>query len=156
MMLHFVSTVCFFSFRASFCSHSVLQSDWLPEHQWLWVQPCPCSQLYLFPGISLLFLEWEERDSLLTGGSLQSPDRIFLANTFFFSCDGLWLLFGIFNQAACDLLGLDGATSGSADKALNVECSSWPSASLPDSGTAFPTFQVSNFKTVTLNYWLGP
>ena len=32
------------------------------------VQPCPCHQLYLFPGLSLLFfLEWEERDSLLTG-----------------------------------------------------------------------------------------
>lgn len=91
MTLHFGSTVCFFSFRASFCSHSVAQPHSVPAHWWLWVhalfhrmQPCPCHQLYLFPGLSLLFLEWEERESLLTGDSLQSPDRIFLDNTFFF------------------------------------------------------------------------
>ena len=159
MMLHFASTACLFSFRASFCSHSVLQSDSLPEHQWLWVRPCPCNQPHLFPGLSLLFLEWEERDSLLTGGSLQSPDRTFLANTFFFFS----LVMG------CDY-------SLAVLISLHVTCLAWmvlPLAPLvkhsilsvpPGPQLAFlvrhcfphlPSV-LSNFRTVTLNYRLGP
>ena len=158
MILHFVFTACFFSFGASFCPHSVLQSDSLPEHQWLWVRPCPCNKLYLFPGLSLLFLEWEERDSLLTGGSLQSPDRTFLANTFSFlpvmGCD-YSLAFLISLHVTCwDWMVLPLAPLGK-HSILSVPPGPQPAILVRHCFPHLPSI-LSNFKTVTLNYRLGP
>lgn len=130
LVLHFDSAVCFFSFQ-SFLLLPLCPTATLSASTLVALGACAfftlCNlalwQLSLFPGLSLLFLGGRRGWSLLTGDSrrlTQSPDRIFLDNTFFFLLIGCDYSSAFLIQAACDLVWLDCGTSGSTSSSIWV------------------------------------